>query len=65
MTANSSVIGNCLIGDRVTISANTSVFNKNIPSNSLVYNSSETGSLVIRDADFHFVDKVFEKKSYN
>jgi serine O-acetyltransferase len=65
ITANSSVIGNCLIGDRVTISANTSVFNKNIPSNSLVYNSSETGSLVIRDADFHFVDKVFEKKSYN
>lgn len=62
LTANSSVIGNCLIGDRVTISANTSVFNKNISSNSLVYNNSENGSLIIRDADFHFVDKVFEKK---
>jgi serine O-acetyltransferase len=60
LTANSSVIGNCKIDDRVTISSNTSIFNKNIPSNSIVYNSPESGQLIIRNTEFHFVDKVFK-----
>jgi serine O-acetyltransferase len=60
LAANTSVIGNCKIDNRVTISSNTSIFNKNIPSNSIVYNNPESGQLFIRDTDFHFVDKVFK-----
>lgn len=38
--ANSSVIGNCHIGDNVIIAANAFVFNDNIPDNSVVFGSS-------------------------
>jgi serine O-acetyltransferase len=62
LTANSSVIGNCNIENRVTISSNTSIFNKNIPSNSIAYNNPENGQLIIRNTELHFVDKVFRMK---
>lgn len=37
LAANTSLIGGCNIGERVSIGSNTSVFNRNIPSDHLVY----------------------------
>lgn len=59
LTAHSSVIGNCKVGNLVTISANTSIFKKDIPSKSLVFNSPLDGTTVIKESEFHFVHKVF------
>jgi len=40
MCANSSIIGNCNIGDNVIIGANSGVKDENIPDNSLVFGYS-------------------------
>lgn len=40
MCANSSIIGNCVIGNNVTIGANSGVKDENIPDDSLVFGHS-------------------------
>ncbi|MFK2235759.1 serine acetyltransferase [Bacteroides fragilis] len=40
MCANSSIIGNCLIGDNVIIGANSGVKDEDIPNDSLVFGYS-------------------------
>lgn len=45
LAAHSSIIGDCKIGNRVTISANTSLYQNDVPSNSIVYRDSTTSML--------------------
>lgn len=45
LASHASLIGDCKIGSRVTISANTSVYKMDSPSNSLIYRNSLTGNL--------------------
>lgn len=40
MFANSSIIGNCIIGDNVKVGAGVIIKNQNVPSNSVVFGSS-------------------------
>jgi len=42
MCANSSIIGNCHIGNNVVIGANSGVKDENVPSNSIVFGQSPT-----------------------
>jgi serine O-acetyltransferase len=60
LTSNSSVIGKCTIGDKVTISSRVSLYKQNIPSSSLVYNNISTGLLTIKNSESHFINKVFD-----
>lgn len=54
--ANSSVIGNCRIGNNVFLAANTHVMNAEIPDNSLVFGSSP--NLIIKERpDSYFYEK--------
>ena len=45
MYSNSSVLGNCIIGDNTIIAANTMVINENIKSNTKVINRTSTANL--------------------
>lgn len=47
MFANSSVIGDTIIGDNVVISAGTQIVNDNVPSNCIVFGQSP--NLVIKN----------------
>lgn len=47
MCANSSIIGDCIIGDSVTIGANACIKDQNIPDNSLVFGQSP--NLIIKE----------------
>ena len=60
LTAHSSIIGDCEIGDRVSISSNTSVFEKNIPSDSVVFKNQEKGSLEIKSSNKCYAQQFFE-----
>lgn len=65
LTANSSVIGNCTIGQRVTISSSTSIFKQDIADGSLVFRNNENGALTIKNSKFHFIDKVFNMQLFD
>lgn len=39
LTAHSSIVGDCSIGDRVSVSVHTTVFQRNVNSDTLLYNS--------------------------
>lgn len=47
MCANTSIIGNCIIGNNVTIGANACVKDRDIPDNSLVFGQSP--NLIIKN----------------
>lgn len=48
MCANSSIIGKCVIGNNVTIAANSGVKDENIPDNSLVFGHSPNLIIKVR-----------------
>jgi serine O-acetyltransferase len=45
LTANSSVIGKCLIGDRCTLSTRTTIFQKDMANDSIAFLDFESGKL--------------------
>ena len=48
VTANVSVIGKCKIGNRSTISTRTTLFQKDVPNDSIAYLDFELGKLLIK-----------------
>jgi serine O-acetyltransferase len=50
LTANSSVIGKCDIGDRATISTRTTLFQKNIPNDSVAFMNFDKGILEVKSS---------------
>ena len=60
ITANSSVIGNCRIGDMVTISTRTTVFEKDINPNETIFFDYKTGKLISR-----FSENCYSKLFFN
>lgn len=59
LTANSSVIGKCEIGDRSTISTRTIIFEKNISSDHTAFINFETGCLEIKPTKKCFAQQFF------
>lgn len=59
LTAHSSVIGNCNIGDNVSISNYTSIFERDIPKRTLVFNDPSTGGIVLKPSKATFARQVF------
>ena len=62
LTAHSSIIGNCNIGNNVSISNYTSVFERDIPENTLVYTDSNTGQITLKPSRSTFAKQVFDVK---
>lgn len=59
MFANSSVIGNCNIGNWVIVSANTYILNQNVPDCSIVFGSSP--NLIVKTYDEDRIKEYFVK----
>ncbi|MGC4104641.1 LbetaH domain-containing protein [Ferruginibacter sp.] len=59
LTANSSVIGNCQIGDRVSVGVRTCVFNSDIENDHTVYLDKKNGSMNIRAAGANYAQQFF------
>ena len=58
LTANSSIIGDCLIGNNTTISTN--IYKTNVEDNMLVFRDPLNGKVVKKETDNHLVSKVFD-----
>ena len=58
LTAHSSIIGNCTIGDRVSMSSYTSIFEKNIESDNIVF-KNEDGKLQIKPSNTSYAQLFF------
>ncbi len=59
LTANSSVIGNCKIGNRTTISTRTTIFEKNIDNDKTVYMNWETGKYETKETKKCYAQQFF------
>lgn len=59
LTANSSVIGNCKIGNGATISTRTTIFQKDIPSYNTAYMNFETGQLQVKPSKASYAQQFF------
>jgi serine O-acetyltransferase len=59
LTAHSSIIGDCKIGDNVSISNNTSVFQKDVPSNTVAFINRETGQLNLKESSVPYSKQFF------
>lgn len=59
LTAHSSIIGNCTIGNCTSISSYTSLFETNTPNNSVVFKDRETGAVKIKPAKTTYVQQFF------
>lgn len=59
LTANSSVIGKCTIGNRCTISTRTTIYQKDIANDSTAYINFETGSLQIQPSKICYAQQFF------
>jgi serine O-acetyltransferase len=59
LTANSSIIGDCEIGSRVSVSANSSLFQTNVPCDSVVYSDSKTGEIKIKPTKESYSQQFF------
>jgi serine O-acetyltransferase len=59
LAANSSVIGNCVIGDRVSISTRTTLFQKNIEKDQTAFIDYGNGKLNIRQSNSCFAQNYF------
>ena|ERR1700743_794359 len=64
ITANSSVVGDCLIGCRSTISTRTLVFEKNIPDDHVVFMDLNIGKLKTMPANKCFAQQFFNVDLY-
>jgi serine O-acetyltransferase len=59
LTANSSVIGGCQVGNRVSISTRTTVFAKDIPSDTTVYMNFESGAMETKSSGICYAQQFF------
>lgn len=59
LTANSSVIGKCIIGNRCTISTRTIIFQKDLVNDSFAYINYETGLLQIKPSKICYAQQFF------
>ena len=59
LAANSSVVGNCTIGNRVSISTRTTVFSKDIPADTSIYMNWETGKLEMKPTKNCYAQQFF------
>jgi len=59
LTAHSSVIGDCSIGNKVTIGNNTALFQKSIPDDTMVFSDKETGKLTLKKTDLAYAQQFF------
>lgn len=59
LTANSSVIGGCQIGDRVSIGTRTTVFSKDIPDDTTVYMNYESGAMESKISNVSYAQQFF------
>lgn len=59
LTANSSVIGNCNVGNRVSLSVKSAVFETDIPSDTTVLIDRETGKTVFKNARKNYAQQFF------
>ncbi|MEO6453696.1 MAG: hypothetical protein ABIN97_06495 [Ginsengibacter sp.] len=58
LTAHSSVIGNCKIGKKVSISAYTNIFETDIPGNRVVY-KTQNGEIIIKESNKSYAQGFF------
>ncbi|RYY71322.1 MAG: serine acetyltransferase [Chitinophagaceae bacterium] len=59
LTANSSVIGNCNIGNRCTISTRTTIFQKNIPDEHTAFINFDSGQLQVKQSKECYAQQFF------
>jgi serine O-acetyltransferase len=59
LTANSSVIGKCTIGDRCTVSTRTTIFQKNIENDNTAFLNFETGQLQFKISKSCYAQQFF------
>lgn len=59
LTANSSVIGDCIIGNRCTISTRTTIFEKNITDDNTAFVNFETGILNVKPSKECYAQQFF------
>jgi len=59
LASHTSIIGDCQVGSRVTLSTNTSVFQSDIPSNSLVYRDAVSGGISIKPTTNSYAQSFF------
>ena len=59
LTANSSVIGDCSIGDRCTISTGTTLFKKNMENESIAFMNYQTGQLEFKQTKECYAQQFF------
>jgi serine O-acetyltransferase len=59
ITANSSVIGKCEIGDRVSVSTRTSVFSRNIEADNTIYTNPDTGIVEVKSTKIPYAQQFF------
>jgi serine O-acetyltransferase len=59
LTANSSVFGKCLIGDRCTLSTRTIIFQKDVPNDNTVFINLSTGQLIMKPTKECFAQQFF------
>jgi serine O-acetyltransferase len=60
MTAHSSLISNCTIGDRVSISAYTNLFQQDLSDNSVVFRDN-LGQTIIRKIENCYAQQFFKE----
>jgi serine O-acetyltransferase len=48
MLPNSSIIGKCIIGDKVSIGINATIYQKDVPNNSTVYVDDSSGKICFK-----------------
>lgn len=59
LTSNSSVIGNCMIGDCVNISTRTTVFERNIESHHSIFVDGLSGKTVIKNSSLAYAQQFY------
>ncbi len=59
LTANSSIIGNCVVGKRCTISTRTTLFQKSLPDDSTAFLDFEKGTLQVKSSAECYAQQYF------
>ena len=61
VTAHGSIIGNCTIGNSVSVSIHTAIFQKDIPANQSVYTDPATGILTCKTSAISYAQQFFSQ----
>jgi serine O-acetyltransferase len=59
LAANSSVIGNCEVGERVSVSAHTAILDRNLPSDTTAFVHSDSGKLEVKPSSNCYAQQFF------